>query len=295
MRRVDFSRREFVQTAAAALLPVGGLQGAGKQSELTAQQLVDRIVAKLGVPWREKSTDGFKAGNPATVVTGVATTAMATLPVLRRAVAAGHNLIVTQEPTFYAPNDEPGNRAQDAVYLAKKAFIDEHRLVIWRFNDHWNLGQPSEAAAALAETLLWKGKRGAGGDEIYTIPDTTFGALLAHIRSRIALRGGLRTVGRPDMRVRTVLLSPGTTDLASTVAQLPRADVIIAGEPREWEVVPYVLDARTAGQEKGLIALGRVVSEEPGMRACATWIKTLAPEVRVEAFAIGDLYWSPAS
>jgi putative NIF3 family GTP cyclohydrolase 1 type 2 len=288
------SRREFVQATAAALLPVGGLQGTGKQSELTAQQLVDRVVAKLGVPWREQSTDGFKAGNPAAVVTGVATTAMATLPVLRRAVAAGHNLIVAQEPTFYSTNDEPGNRAQDAVYLAKKAFIDEHRLVIWRFNDHWNARQPSEAAAALAETLLWK-TRAAGGDEIYTIPDTTFGALLSHVRSRLALRGGLRTVGRPDMRVRRVLVSPGTTDLASTVAQLPRADVILAGEPREWEVVPYVLDARTAGQEKGMIALGRVVSEEPGMRACATWIKTLAPEVRVEAFTIGDSYWSPAS
>jgi putative NIF3 family GTP cyclohydrolase 1 type 2 len=295
MRRVDWSRREFVQTTAAALLPVGGLQGTAKQTELTVQQLVDRVVAKLGVSWREKSMDGFKAGSPATVITGVATTAMATLPVLRRAVAAGHNLIVTQEPTFYATTDEPGNRAQDAVYLAKKAFIDEHRLVIWRFNDHWNARQPSEAASALAETLLWKGNRVAGAEEIYTVPETTFAALVAHIRSRLPMRGGLRTVGRSDMRVRTVWLSPGTTDMAGAVAQLPRADVIVAGEPREWEVVPYVLDARTAGQEKGMIALGRVVSEEPGMRACAAWIKTLAPEVRIEAFAIGDSYWSPAS
>jgi hypothetical protein len=77
------------------------------------------------------------------------------------------------------------------------------------------------------------------------------------------------------------------------VDHLPHADVILSGEPREWEAVEYVFDTASAGQPKGMIAVGRVVSEEPGMRACAAWLRTLIPEVPVEPIAVGDPYWRP--
>src|SRR5258708_32093403 len=127
--------------SASTLLPAG--MARGRQSDLTAQKVIDRIRASAGVPWTDKTVDGFKAGDPATVVTGVATTVMATLDVLRRAAAAPQNLVITQEPTFYSANDDPCNRAADPVYLAKKAFIDEQRLVVSRFSDHWDALQPN--------------------------------------------------------------------------------------------------------------------------------------------------------
>jgi putative NIF3 family GTP cyclohydrolase 1 type 2 len=287
------SRRQFAQAAAALFLPVGLARPS--QSSLTAQQVIDRIRTSLGMPWREKTVDGFKAGDPATAVTGIVTTVTATLPVLQKAVTAGNNLVIAQHPVFYTPNDEPGNRAADAVLLAKKAFIEKHRLVIWRFSDHWTARKPDATATALAEALFWTRNRAFGADELYTLHETTFGEVLTHVRDRLAVRGGLRAIGRPDMHVRTVLLSPGATDVAATIARMPRADVIVTGEPREWEAVPYVLDMRTGGLEKGLIAVGRVISEEPGMRACATWIKSFVPEVRVETLAAGDPYWSPSA
>ena len=44
-------------------------------STLTAGEVVDRIKANLGFPWRASSTrDRFKFGGPETVVTGIATT-----------------------------------------------------------------------------------------------------------------------------------------------------------------------------------------------------------------------------
>src|SRR6266852_9185936 len=141
IRSDDPSRREFVILGAAALLSAGAARLHG--FELTAQQAIDRIRAKVGVPWRETTVDAFKAGDPQTVVTGIATTVMATLPVLRQAAAAGRNLIVTFEPTFYNGNDDPGTRATDPVYLAKKAFIEEHRLIIWRFAEHWGARVPN--------------------------------------------------------------------------------------------------------------------------------------------------------
>lgn len=190
MQHTDVSRRQFILGTATIVLSAGTVRG--QRSDLTAQRIIDRIRANVGVPWRDATIDGFKAGDPATVVTGIATTVMATLDALRRAAAAGQNLVITQEPTFYSASDEPGNRAADPVYLAKKAFIDEKRLVVWRFSDHWNARQPNESATALAATLGWSGNRLPDAEQIYQVPATTLGALVAEVRSRLDVRGGLR-------------------------------------------------------------------------------------------------------
>jgi len=286
------TRREFIGAAAAAL--VAARAGRAHAAELTAQDAIDRIRARVGVPWRESTVDTFKAGDPRTIVTGVATTVSATLPLLRKAADAGRNLIVTCEPTFYAGNDEPGARATDPVYLAKKTFIEERRLVVWRFSDHWGARVPNEFTTALAAALGWAGRRAADNPSIYEIPPTTMAALRTHVQSRLALRGGMRVVGSPGLRIRRVLISPGTTDLPSTVTNLAQADAVLSGEPREWEAVEYVFDTAAAGKPKGMIAIGRSVSQEPGMQACATWLRTVIAEVPVEAFAAGDPYWRPA-
>jgi putative NIF3 family GTP cyclohydrolase 1 type 2 len=288
----DLTRRAFVQAAAAPLLVRA--QRPAPTADLTVAQFVDRIRAAVGVPWREKTVDGFKAGDPAAALTGVAVTVAARLENLKRAASAGCNLVVTQEPVFYGANDEPGNRAADPVFLAKKAYIEERKLVVWRFADHWAARQPDPRVAALAQALSWP-EASNTGNGVYKIPETTLSGLMGHVRSRLAIRGGLRSVGQPGMRVRSVLVSPGTTDLPTTVARIAGADVVLAGEPREWEVVPYLLDARENGAAKALISIGRIVSEEPGMRACASWIRTLAPGLRVEALPVGDPYWTAAS
>jgi len=302
-RKHDPSRREFVAAGAAALMSMGTARL--PRFELTAQQVVDRIRANAGVPWRETTVDTFKAGDSQTIVTGIATTVMATLPVLRQAAAAGRNLIVTCEPTFYNGNDDPGPRASDPVYLAKKAFIDERRLVVWRFQDHWAARTPNEFVTALADTLGWAKFRTVDNPLIYAIPSTTVSALTAHVRARLGLHGpgrrslgegdGIRVIGNPRMQVRRVFVSPGTTSLQATIDNLPKADLVLSGEPREWEAVEYVYDTASAGQPKGMIALGRVVSEEPGMRACAAWLRSIISEVPIEPIAVGDPYWKPTS
>ena len=55
----------------------------------------------------------------------------------------------------------------------------------------------------------------------------------------------------------------------------------------------YARDVVFSGAKKGLILVGRIVSEEPGMDACATWLKTVVPEVPVRHIAAGDPYWRP--
>ena len=78
--------------------------------------------------------------------------------------------------------------------------------------------------------------------------------------------------------VRRVVLSPGTTDLAGTVANLREADLIVSGEPREWEAVEYVADTAVAGESRSLLAIGRIVSQNPACtrarRGCAALSET---------------------
>ncbi len=101
-------------------------------------------------------------------------------------------------------------------------------------------------------------------------------------------------VGDRETRVRRIALLPGVSALSATMKSLPECDVVIAGETREWESVEYAQDTVAAGQKKGMIMLGRVVSEDPGMNVCAQWLKTLIPEVAVRWIPAGDAYWRPA-
>jgi putative NIF3 family GTP cyclohydrolase 1 type 2 len=286
------TRRQFLWGTAAAVLGARARASAASATVLTAGQVTDRVRDKLGLPWRETTTDGFKIGSADSPVGGIVTCVMATADVLKRAAAAGRNLVITQEPVFYTAGDDGGNRAADAVYLAKKALAEDGHLAVWRFAEHWNARRPSEPVSALANALGWSSYRVADGDGLYKVPDIRLDALIQHVRTRMHLRGGMRWIGRPDMPIKTVLLSPGTTDLASTIARMPRADVLIAGEPREWEAVPYVLDS---GARKAILSVGRIVSLEPSAAACAAWIRSITPEVPVESIAVGDPYWSPLS
>jgi hypothetical protein len=98
------------------------------------------------------------------------------------------------------------------------------------------------------------------------------------VKSRLDARGGVRVVGRPQTRVRTIGLLPGTRSIQDTVALLPQVDAIIAGEIREWESSEYARDVVNAGLGKALILVGRSLSEDAGMKVCADWLRTIVPE-----------------
>jgi putative NIF3 family GTP cyclohydrolase 1 type 2 len=288
------SRRDFVVATATATTVAATRRSASAQRPLTAGDVAERFRAGIGLPWRDKTTDGIKAGDLSTVVTGIAVAVTPTMDVLRRAAADGHNMFVVEEPTFYAPNEAPGSRANDPVYLAKRALVDDRKLVIFRLSEHWHARRPNPAAAGLAATLGWS-KAGIDGSEyLYAIPHTTVAALTAHVRDALGARA-LRVVGRQDMPVRTVFVSPGTTAMPAVLTHLPRADVVISGEPREWEAVPYVLDTWSANLGKGMIAVGRVASLSPGARLAAVWVRSMVSEVPVTFIDTPDPYWSPAA
>ena len=283
------SRREFA--AAVPALVAGAASAFGQSSRLTAGQVIERIKAQLGVPWRGGATDTFKSGDEQTPVTGIATTVMSTFDVIKRAAAAGKNMVITHEPTFWLGNDDVSRFVDDAVYKQKLQFIRDNQIVIWRFHDHLHARQPDMTAVGLAEALGWT--RYASKDEprVYVLPGLRLREAAKDIERRLKLPA-LRVVGDPELTVRRAAFMQGAAPFhAATV--FPNVDLVVAGEQREWEGVEYAFDANTAGQRKGLILIGHWVSEDQGMRLCADWLKTFVSEVPVEWISAGDPFWRP--
>lgn len=254
---------------------------------MTAQEIVTRIreqLARQGVAWREGGRDTFKAGRPETAVRGIATTGMSTFDVLRRAAAAGRNLVITHEPTFYNDRDVTTTLESDAVYQAKQKFIAAHDLVIWRFHDHAHMMRPDPLVAGSARALGWTQYGSAENPRIYDLPATTLGALASDVARRLGDRG-LRVVGDPAMAVKRVVLGPGygIPALGATV------DVAVGGEASEsGGNAEYAVDAAAAGHPKGMIILGHMMSEDHGMREVADWLGTFITDVPITFVSAGE-------
>ncbi len=302
MKKVDVSRREFARLAGTLAAGAAGhlpLQGA---NALTAQDVAHRLQTSLGGEWPASGPDGFKAGDPNTPVKGIATTAMATMDVLKQASKAGTNLVITYEPTFFGRQDGAappaasgrglgGLAPDDPVYKAKKEFIEKNGLVVFRLRDHWQARKENDMTTGLAEQLGWSKYRVKPDDILYEIPATTAEDTVALIHKKLNLRGGLRAVGDRKGRVRRVMLYPGTMTPAVMWQRYSESDLTIAGEVREWENTHYAADIYTAGEGRGLVTIGLIASEDPGMRACAEWLKTVVKEVPAQWISAGDLYW----
>ncbi len=270
---------------------------AAQAKPLTAREVIARIQEHVGIPWMQQTVDTFKAGNPDAEVKGIAVTMMATLDVLQRAAAAGQNLIITHEPTFFNHQDKPDDLDQkdnDPVLAAKRAFIAEHGLVIWRFHDHWHRMKQDGIELGMAHALGWEKFQDSSNQYLFAIPETDLEHLAGDLKSRLKIRV-MRVVGDPKLKVNKVALVPGASGFAKEARALEISDVqvLITGEPREWETVEYVADAVTEGKPKALIILGHIPSEQAGMEECVRWLKTSVSEVPIEFVPAREPFWTP--
>ena len=264
---------------------------------VTAEQVIGRIQGKVGVPWKSTTVDTFKAGDPSTPVTGIAVTMMATFDVLQRASASGHNLIITHEPTFYSHEDDLKDLPEgekDPVLAAKRKFIADHGLVIWRFHDHWHERKPDGIESGMVHALGWEKYQDPENQYLFSIPEVTVQELATEVARKLQIET-LRVVGEPTAKIKRLALSPGASGFASETRALEMPDVqlLILGETREWETVEYVADAISEGSQKALIILGHIPSEQSGMQECTRWLKTFVNDVPVDFVPARDPFWTP--
>jgi len=265
------------------------------RKKVTAQEVVDAIKSHVGVEWREKTVDTFKTGDPQTPVTGVAVTMMATLDVLQRAVAAGDNMVITHEPIFFNHMlEQPeGMDASDAVWTAKREFIEKNHLVIWKFHDHWHMRKPDGIQEGTVKKLGWEKYWKPEDQGVLAIPEMTLAELASYVAKKLDAPA-VRVVGDPKMTVTKIGLNPGYTGFTRETKALERDDVevLLAGESREWETVEYVADAVTEGKKKALIVIGHIPSEQAGMESCAEWMRGFLPGVKIDFVAAKAAIWT---
>jgi putative NIF3 family GTP cyclohydrolase 1 type 2 len=260
---------------------------------MTAGQVLERIKKNLGVAWNERTyRDTFKAGGPETEVTGIATSFVCSLDVLQRAHAAGLNMVIPHEVTFWSDRDAVAGLENDPIYKFKTDFCVRNRMVVLRMHDHAHAHRPDFLWMGLAREMGWEGHEGSTGAHSFSIPPTTLGALATEIQRRTKART-LRVVGDPKAKVATISVGLGYNIPRPTAG----VDVTIGGENPEtdgaFDATEYVRDAATLGIAKGQIILGHAISEEPGMEDLAIWMRTFISEVPVQFVRAGEPFWAP--
>ena len=290
---MSITRRSLV-VGGAALAAASRVHGFAQASGgLTAVEVVERIKGKVGIPWMTETVDRILAGSPDVRVKGIATTMMATLEVMQRAAAAGKNMIVTHEPTFWSHLDTTKELEGDPTYEFKKRFIAEHDVAVFRFHDHWHRMKPDGINAGMTRELGWEKNAVAPNAKEFVFPATPLATFAATMAKTLNAHS-MRVVGDPKLSVERVIASwgaPGFSPLQLKAAARPDVNLFIVGEAREWELVEYVQDQVASGLKKALIVVNHVVSEQSGMKYCAEWLKPLVPEVPVEFVASTEPFW----
>ncbi len=288
----------WIRSTTAALTTMALLAGtASARDHLTAREVIARIQQQVGVPWQSDTVDTFKAGDPDVPVTGIAVTMMATFDVLQRAAAAGDNLIITHEPTFFDHLDKADQlpeKDNDPVLAEKRLFIKQHGLVIWRFHDHWHARNPDGIEAGMVHALGWEKFQDAHNQYLFDIPETPLEKLASDIKRQLGIHI-VRVVGDPGLRVTKVAMAPGAAGFANhaKALEMPGVQVLVIGEAQEWESVEYVADAASEGKQKSLIILSHIPSEQAGMEECTRWLKTFVTEVPIQFIPAREPFWSP--
>jgi putative NIF3 family GTP cyclohydrolase 1 type 2 len=275
---------------------------------MTPRELVDLInrkAAEEGTPPSPipSRRDTFKAGDPDARITGIFTTGMSTFDVLRRAVAAGRNMIITHEDTYFRDNDITDFLGDDPVYLAKKAFIERNGLIIWRDHDLAHRMRPDQLFAGQLRVLGWTADRidPAPRMPIVTLPrPMTLADLTRYCVARTGTHSH-RVTGNPDMLVRKVAIGVGYA--FPSMPTVPEVDAIVGGESAEgsasalptMDQSAFAADMTSIGKARGIIFLGHMGTEDAPMRVVAEWLRGFVRGIPIDFLGAGEPFHRPLS
>jgi putative NIF3 family GTP cyclohydrolase 1 type 2 len=287
------SRRDFIATTLAAMAGSSFLttRVKGEGADMTIRQAIDRIIADVpGAPFKT-TVDTVKSGNPDQPLKGIVTTMFATDAVIEQTIRLGANFIIAHEPTFYNHLDETDWLEGDKVYASKKALLEEHNIVVWRFHDYWHSVRPDGILMGVLTSMGWDKYYNAGQPEIVTVPSVTLREVVQAAKKAMGI-DKMKIIGDLSASCQRIVVLPGAAGGRRQIEVLRKyqPDLLICGELNEWETSEYVRDARYQGQKVSLMVLGHSVSEEPGMEALVPWLNARLPGVPVKHIASGDAF-----
>ncbi|MBN1676741.1 MAG: Nif3-like dinuclear metal center hexameric protein [Kiritimatiellae bacterium] len=250
-------------------------------------------------PWvdRDRTVDTVKAGDPQKPVATVGVGWMATRYDLRAAHAAGCDLFITHEPTFYDHRELPESDCREhEPAKTKKAFLDETGMVVLRIHDTWDnwpgIGIRDSWAKGLGLTdFLAENTSGpqARWHAVYRIPETSLGEFAAYVAARVRVLGqdGVEVLGNPDRRVSRPALGVGCGGPDKDMVDLG-ADVLIVcyDGASYWRSRERLCELGAA-----VIMVEHGTSEMWGLENLATYLGDTFPELTVQYFAEHPRAW----
>ncbi len=259
---------------------------------MTVQEAINKICDEMCGGYHIKPTcDVLAAGSFDTEVTGIVTTFIPSIEVIRKSIEIGANFIISHEPTWFNGNDVTDWCENDSVYLAKKKLLDEHGISVWRFHDHMHFGTNIDYIyTGMLDELGWHKYLQADAEQapwVYEIPETTLKELSLQLKELFEM-DHIRVVGDAGCVIKRVglLVGGGSLGLGREVMPMEvmeRNDlnVLICGDITEWTTVEYINDARQLGMNRSMIHLGHERTEEPGMKHLPRHLKKIIPEIPI--------------
>lgn len=230
---------------------------------------LDAHMRSLGiwVAWDSGSCDGFKYGDSDAVVRGIAVGWQSTLAALKEAHSRGCNLFVTHEPTFYSHmDDDPALLASEPA-MAKKAFLDETGMVVYRCHDVWDVIQ-QEGIIDRWVAYLDLGPVVAGDrfHRVIEVPTVTAWELANQVARRVRAfnEQAVAFIGERGTMVHRLGVGTGAITNVRTMVELGADAVLVADDGvllwREgaWLTdlgVPAMVVNHTTAEIHGLLAL----------------------------------------
>lgn len=262
---------------------------------------IDQHMRHVGtwVDW-SKTVDTFKSGDPSMDVRGIAVAWQSRFAALKAAHAAGYNLFVTHEPTFYSHLDTDGGEFPTPHVAAKQAWLQETGMIVYRCHDVWDVMPAHGIRDSWARGLGLEGPPLAEDERrwygLYPVRRQTVQALAQGLAARLSTIGQdqVQVVGDLARMVERLAIGTGAACRVPHMAQLKDRDgrcadaLLVTDDGMSfWRDGSWALD-----QELPLLVVNHATAEEWGMRSLAEYLKVKFPGVPVRHFAQGCQYRS---
>jgi len=302
MRRKDFIKLTALSGAYLAVSASGAesmeistapaLKAADLQKFLTSQ-----------VQLKPDTVDKIIIGNPDTVIKKIGTCWLPDLETCKKAVAAGVNVLVVHEPTFYTHrdlNEVPGFLKRNSEFTQrqyieqierKKKWITDNGLVIIRNHDTLDALKDKGIPFAFGSFLGFSSKDIIASRTYYNVykfdkqSASSFAAKLAGKLKELG-QPGIAFYGDPDREVSSVGIGTGWICDPMDYADL-KPDVFVAIDD---VIKTHIQTVYAVDTGHPLIVINHGTSEEMGMRSLNSIIKDKYPDIEVLHFPQGCSY-----
>jgi len=265
---------------------------------MQVKELIESINKKCDIELPEGTNDRLIVGTQDADVTGIAVTFMATVDVIRHAVDAGLNTIITHEPVYYNDKDRTEWAIEDEVYQTKNEIIQQNQLNIYRLHDQLHLLKPDLIYEGMITELGWSDYVHENDQRILDLPGWSAKVLAEHIKEKLNMPV-IRLVGSTDTVCNRAGLLVGALSLGFGMGhgseespmkwmKKKNVDVLLCGEMIEWTSCAYVRDAGILDINRAAIVLGHNRSEEAGMKHLVNWLKSICGNITVSFIEAGD-------